>query len=286
MLQLEPLDRVALELEDRWSEVEAVATRLLDGDPEFSTVEPPPKAFAVALASALRSSQSMSLGIHPEWNQAAIELAASCNSIGVFSSRVRYTAVAAEQVLVQPMDPVERLVPIARLFCATYLALEAVARRTAAQISHETLHSHTTGLRNKRAFEGDLASALETGVRPIHVAYLDMDGLKRINDEEGHGAGDAALRSLAEVLARAVREGQAAYHFSGDEFGLIQRGGTAADLAAQLEQVRAEAPNKFSFGVAVSPADGEQGPDLVALADARMQEQKRARRAEGAEIRA
>lgn len=42
---------------------------------------------------------------------------------------------------------------------------------------------------------------------PSSVIYFDINGLKQINDTHGHPAGDAALRRIAEILSKKVREG-------------------------------------------------------------------------------
>jgi hypothetical protein len=66
-----------------------------------------------------------------------------------------------------------------------------------------------TGLLNRRSFEERLAEEelrrRRTG-RPVTVAIVDLNGLKRINDQEGHAAGDAALIAAATLLRTAVRE--------------------------------------------------------------------------------
>jgi GGDEF domain-containing protein len=71
-------------------------------------------------------------------------------------------------------------------------------------------HDHLTGLLNRRAGEERLAQDLaraERGGGTPSLAVVDLDGLKPINDEHGHRAGDACLEHFASVLARNVRKG-------------------------------------------------------------------------------
>ncbi len=90
---------------------------------------------------------------------------------------------------------------------------------------------------NRRAFVRELtrmiAFAERYGVRGS-VVYLDIDGMKQINDSHGHGAGDAALRHVAEVLLRDVRASDIVGRLGGDEFGIIlaQADGQAAAAKA------------------------------------------------------
>lgn len=81
-----------------------------------------------------------------------------------------------------------------------------------------------TGLLNAQGFENGFADWLkETDGqedRRIAIIYVDIDGLKRINDTHSHHAGDAAIKRLASVLARVTREGDIVAHLHGDEFVL------------------------------------------------------------------
>ncbi len=77
---------------------------------------------------------------------------------------------------------------------------------------------------NRRAFVRELTRMIAFADRyavPGSVVYLDIDGMKRINDSHGHGAGDAALKHVAEVLLRDVRASDIVGRLGGDEFGII-----------------------------------------------------------------
>lgn len=129
-----------------------------------------------------------------------------------------------------------------------------------------------TGLRNRRGLDRDLEQALalaRRGERPLTVVVGDLDGLKEINDREGHAAGDRALRALGVALESALRAGDAAYRIGGDEFLLVLADTGAAEADAVVARVRTTAP-AFSCGQATFPADGEDGTSLMELADQRL----------------
>ena len=81
-----------------------------------------------------------------------------------------------------------------------------------------------TGLYNRRSGEQRLGEEINRATRhdrPLTLLLLDLDGLKKINDEFGHGAGDLALRNSAERLQRAIRGSDQAVRLGGDEFMVI-----------------------------------------------------------------
>ena len=116
-----------------------------------------------------------------------------------------------------------------------------------------------TGLGNRRSFEECLERELErsddTG-KPVSLCLLDVDGLKGINDTQGHEAGDHALVTVAEVL----RKDGEAFRYGGDEFVLLLPGlsHAAAERVAEAVQGRlrtdhAEGPLSVAVGVATFP---------------------------------
>jgi diguanylate cyclase (GGDEF)-like protein len=68
------------------------------------------------------------------------------------------------------------------------------------------------------------------------VLYFDINGFKRVNDEFGHAAGDAALRHIAHILTAHVRESDVVGRLGGDEFGVIL---AQADAEAAAEKAAA-----------------------------------------------
>jgi GGDEF domain-containing protein len=77
-------------------------------------------------------------------------------------------------------------------------------------------------------------------------------------------------------------DSRTAYHFSGDEFGLIWKGGELEDVEGTLETIFAESLNKFSYGIASMPADGADPNTVAEAAEGRMRAQKAERKRTGA----
>ena len=101
---------------------------------------------------------------------------------------------------------------------------------------------------NRRAFVRELSRMMSFAERyatSSAVVYLDIDGMKAINDTYGHGAGDAALTHVAEVLTQHIRESDVVGRLGGDEFGIILAHADqplADEKAASLAQAIADAP--------------------------------------------
>ncbi len=153
-------------------------------------------------------------------------------------------------------------------------------------LRYDAWHDALTGLYDRRSFDRLLEMAIARSTRyewPFTLVMLDLDHLKIINDEQGHQAGDAALRDLGERFRRTLRFGDNAGRIGGDEFAMILPN-TEADLVpALLDRVRrAEgvetACPAFSYGVAQCPQEATEFDQLVSLADSRLYEAKQATR--------
>ncbi len=83
------------------------------------------------------------------------------------------------------------------------------------------IHDALTGLYNRAFFEQQLADLQAAHILPVSFVIADIDGLKRVNDQLGHSAGDDLLRRAAEVLRSAFRDNDALARIGGDEFAVI-----------------------------------------------------------------
>src|SRR5262249_41105247 len=125
------------------------------------------------------------------------------------------------------------------------------------------------------------------------LLYLDMDGLKPINDIHGHHAGDAALKEMAARLSSTCRQTDTVARVGGDEFGVILtpvaeraaaeqlRDRLALNLERPLQFGPLELPVAASIGLAVFPDDATELEKLVLLADKSMYAAKRWRKTRG-----
>ena len=129
-----------------------------------------------------------------------------------------------------------------------------------------------TGAGNRRALERDLRMFLaqvERYEHPLSIVMIDLDGLKAVNDVQGHDAGDALLRQLSTTFIAELRAGDAFYRVGGDEFVTVLPHSDRVAAEGFVERVRAVAP-PFSAGVATAPLDGTGVGELIAVADQRL----------------
>src|SRR5205814_8077120 len=137
-----------------------------------------------------------------------------------------------------------------------------------------------TGAGNRRAFERDFHRALETSKRhgrDLTFVVLDLDGLKRLNDEHGHAAGDEALRNLAAAFRDQLRVGDGFYRIGGDEFALVLPETGAGAVDALLLRAQSTAP-RLRHGWAAHPDGGATSAALLQRADERLFEGRHERR--------
>jgi diguanylate cyclase (GGDEF)-like protein len=91
--------------------------------------------------------------------------------------------------------------------------------------------------------------------QPLVLAFVDVDGLKAINDSRGHGAGDRVLRDVANALRASLRSHDLIIRFGGDEFACVIAGLNTADATERLDLVNsalAGAPEPASTTVGVA----------------------------------
>ena len=92
-----------------------------------------------------------------------------------------------------------------------------------------------TGVLNRREFDRILGTLPREG---FAILAIDVDDLKRINDEYGHEAGDEVLRAVAHTLSGLVRSGDVLARTGGDEFCILLHGAGPVDAAAAGERMR------------------------------------------------
>ena len=145
-------------------------------------------------------------------------------------------------------------------------------------------HDVLTGLRNRTFFADEINRLERKDASPISVIMLDLNGLKSVNDDLGHAAGDGLLRRAGEVLGKLVDKPQVAARVGGDEFVLLlpDLDATATRALSQhlLELVDLnnqfhQSPRlSFSMGMATR-ATGERLETAINRADQQMYEAKR-----------
>ena len=151
-----------------------------------------------------------------------------------------------------------------------------------------------TELPNRRPFMRAISRSirhLERHGTPAAVLFVDVDGLKAVNDLYGHLSGDAALLHIARTLEREVRASDVVARIGGDEFGLVLdhvNEDAARAKAVTLAKAVSEAPVRFgdaainvrlSIGVA-TVLQGDTTEHALRRADDEMYVAKRAQRSE------
>ena len=165
----------------------------------------------------------------------------------------------------------------------------ADCRECEQKCQHLANHDGLTGLYN-RIFFADEMARLERGRQfPISILVADVDGLKQINDRQGHAAGNDLLKRTAAVLKEAFRADEVVARTGGDEFAVLLPRTDAATTRAALGRVRdrlsshnsRQSAIRLSFSLGAATAKGA-GSLLEALkqADLQMCQEKAAHRIE------
>ena len=123
---------------------------------------------------------------------------------------------------------------------------------------------HMTGLRNRQAFDEDMARIVSMHSASVLsdalLILLDVDGLKQTNDSLGHMAGDELIKTIARILLSGSRQEDSVYRLGGDEFAVLITGNSAqvmrnidnkiADWRAQIAK-DIKQPSGISFGASL-----------------------------------
>lgn len=138
----------------------------------------------------------------------------------------------------------------------------AIAHERAVDLEQLADRDPLLDILNRRAFARELDRTVSMADRyetPASLVFLDLNGLKTINDMRGHSAGDAALKHVADVLVAHSRQTDIVGRLGGDEFGLLL---THADKAIALSKA-----DELVSWVAKTPVrwNGEEFPVSVSI---------------------
>ena len=140
----------------------------------------------------------------------------------------------------------------------------------------EALTDSMTGLLNRRALEPELRDFIKLGQR-FTLIMADLDRFKKLNDTFGHQAGDKALRTFSDTVREALRSGDRAARWGGEEFLLVLMGAPVDQAREWVERLRERLAEKCksddvpAFTASFGIADSSMWPDvegLVRIADA------------------
>ena len=250
---------------------------------------------SVELAPRMR--EALLRGRHPK-SRAEVELDALAERTGATRTYVEHAFVGAPLVVKDQLygvlcgldmsstvhDDKEDApgVMLAARFLSTVLRHELEAEelvRRAERAEAEALVDELTGLFNRRGWERLTEREDARAARYGHgatVFVMDVDGLKRKNDEEGHAAGDDLLRAVADAIRGVMREHDIAARMGGDEFAILaveSDDDDAAALHARLTAAFEAAGVRLSIGAAYREYAGGI-PAALERADAQMYRRK------------
>lgn len=161
------------------------------------------------------------------------------------------------------------------------------------EVTRLSLTDPLTNIANKRAFERDLKTALETATerRPVCLLALDLDDFKPVNDTYGHGAGDQVIKVIAMRIQSELRADAWVARTGGDEFCVVCTNDDAVTIASSLAKrisLKVSEPIKMangatvtvgvSIGIAEAPLLAATPEKLLTAADVALYEAKRAGR--------
>ncbi len=170
-------------------------------------------------------------------------------------------------------------------FVATQLATVVERKRAEERLRFMAHHDALTGLTNRSLFYDRLETALRSAGRNegrLALLYLDLNDFKRINDTEGHEAGDQLLVEMARRLEDCTRETDTVSRLGGDEFTVLLtdvHGRESVETAvAKIRELMSLPVNlvgkalhvSCSIGTALYPEDGTTAGELLSKADTNM----------------
>lgn len=167
--------------------------------------------------------------------------------------------------------------------------------RTNKILENLSLVDDLTGLYNRKGFLALVEHRLKLAHRsrePFAIAFVDLDGLKQINDALGHDEGDRALKDTAGVLRDCFRESDVIARLGGDEFAVFIGEADVEKISSRIEEKLAgfrralERRYVLSFSVGIAAGSSAQDSnleDLLKRADSLMYGQKRKKQARPAE---
>ncbi len=161
------------------------------------------------------------------------------------------------------------------------------------ELRYLSSHDILTGLYNRAFFEAEMLRLADSDNFPVSIVVSDLDGLKQVNDSQGHLMGDKLIQRAAHILRSAFRGEDIIARIGGDEFAVILPRADAAiashsgkrvlSILDAYNQVNPENPLRLSLGFSTCSA-GYQLMEAFKKADSAMYAQKNKHRDEAPEL--
>ena len=161
-----------------------------------------------------------------------------------------------------------------------FIASEVASYKLVQRLRYLSNEDLLTGVNNRNAMNNRVLQFVsgEVHYRTVSVIFADLNGLKPINDNEGHNAGDALLKSAAEILKQTFSDCEI-YRAGGDEFVVVAIDVPKASLEERVEKLREKSKIKGNVSYAIGFYHDENAGDIrkaMREADALMYEDKKA----------
>jgi diguanylate cyclase (GGDEF)-like protein len=168
--------------------------------------------------------------------------------------------IAATAVASAGIGPGMRVRMVTNLVGLLFAAglMHALAKRVVeyehakAEVTHRAFHDPLTGLPNRALLTDRLEQALDRSRRRgsrVALAFIDIDDLKRLNDQYGHRSGDEMLTDFARRLRENIRVTDTAARFGGDEFAVVMEDvQTSEEARVATDRLRAGLRHPFTIG--------------------------------------
>ena len=128
-----------------------------------------------------------------------------------------------------------------------------------------------TGCFNRRGGLRLLEQSIELSLRnnlKLSICFIDVDGLKEVNDRDGHAAGDALLMTVVDAVKARIRTSDELFRYGGDEFIIIFPGADEDECIEIVNQIKKDA-EMFSYGIAEFSSEYSV-EEFIRIADDRM----------------
>ena len=160
---------------------------------------------------------------------------------------------------------------------AYFVAMEQKKRRMEDDILYLSRHDSLTGLCNRHSYMLLLDELKGAPLAETGVIFVDLNGLKKLNDSQGHTAGDLFLKRISQVFIRHFSKAEV-FRIGGDEFVILCRGIPEHLFRKKIRGMRDEADALYPGILAMGSVWEESGgnpAEMVRLADKRMYADKR-----------
>jgi diguanylate cyclase (GGDEF)-like protein len=199
--------------------------------------------------------------VDPRWVAATV-----AGSLAIWVSAVGLTSGLA--ALLATLPNCALAVGVAALANTTRTSALRRLLDTQAELQALSQRDDLTGLLNRRGFLAAAQAMLDRG-RPVRVWFVDVNGLKRVNDVHGHDVGDLLLVAVGTALAEVFSAGVVA-RLAGDEFAVVEpHTGTGGEGVARgrlhARLALAEQALRMPVSVSAGSATSGRGQDLSAL---------------------